>query len=560
MGEIKILTPIQLWANYNPVKQPLDISFNDVRSDGRYITKSMFITAEDAEDGKVRAYVKVVYPPKDTPAPAVLFIPSAETKTVSEEFIKEILDKGCIFATFDYAGESKGKEFFTSYPDSMAYGQYSGKSSLVNLDNFDGCEKTPWFIWTKIARRVLTLLCSDPKVDCGKIALIGMREGASIGWKVAGTDGRISMFASVIGCGYYGYGGNKFSDAPPKELSVAQVSFLAGMASQSYAKTVMCPVYLLMTTNNLFSDVDRAGDILKLTASHDKSLVFTPGASDSINTDSYNSLMLWLYGGLLDAPLREEPPKSTFYSSDGRLYLSINVTGEAQSAEVFTAYDEAVPELRNWERAGDPLMISATEYLLDLDIPEGVKKIFAFVTVKYKSGMMLSTEIVSVSPDALGVTEYSAIKQNRQRLIYSSSAAGGAFYVENDHFSKDENRLSVTEGPFGIKGIGSSKGHLVSYRLGDANFMGEDGYILQADAYAKAEKEIVITMYTYEQESFKAFAAVRKLPESGRWQRINFTVSEFKSAERISLKSWKLVKKFEISDAEGVIFNNILWV
>ena len=68
-------------------------------------------------------------------------------------------------------------------------------------------------------------------------------------------------------------------------------------------------------------------------------------------------------------------------------------------------------------------------------------------------------------------------------------------------------------------------------------------------------------MCTYdEDDGFTPYSVEKELPPSKKWQRLNFSASDFKNADHVSLKSWKSVKKFQITGAENVLFNNILWI
>ena len=66
-------------------------------------------------------------------------------------------------------------------------------------------------------------------------------------------------------------------------------------------------------------------------------------------------------------------------------------------------------------------------------------------------------------------------------------------------------------------------------------------------------------MYTAENTVTK-YTSVLNLEKSKKWQRFNLEISDFKTADRKTLKDWRLVKIMKIKDAENVLFNNILWI
>ena len=92
----------------------------------------------------------------------------------------------------------------------------------------------------------------------------------------------------------------------------------------------------------------------------------------------------------------------------------------------------------------------------------------------------------------------------------------------------------------------------------DLSIRNED-YILQLEAYSEEKRNVRIVMYTAENTVTK-YTSVLHLEKSKKWQRFNLEISDFKTADRKTLKDWRLVKIMKIKDAENVLFNNILWI
>ena len=561
MDNLKILTPTQLWAGYDPEELPLDISYIGIESREKVTEKKLYFTVDELADGKIRAFMRIVYPAGvNKRLPTVVFLPSVSTLQVSDSFIEEIVGAGYIFATVDYSGYAEGKENHTVYPKSAAECECEKDGyrlcSVKDGDMHHAC----WFSWTKIVRRAVTLLCSDFSVDKDRIALIGVKDGAQLVWETAGVDNRICAIVPILGCGYNYHKEPRYSDKPEKEMPAELVAFVAALASQSYAKMVTCPVLYEGTTNSEYADVDRIKEILDLAPSENKLMAITARATESIDDVNFKSIIAWLGKIFAGEEITEKAPEIKAYVSEGVMYCSVTAEAKPRSVTVYTAFDQDVPELRNWNEGRSPVMSGEGEYFIDISVPEGTKKVFIFANALYESGILCSTDIKCFDPVKEGVTKFAPVRKNKTRIIFSGSQDSGAFAVENDLFAVAANNLYIKEGPCGIKGIGSTAGWLSTYKLGENKFAGEDGYILQMDVFTSRECSITFSMSTFADDKFRAYSAVRKFPASKRWQRVNFSVADFKDEERVSLKSWKIVRRFEIKDAADVLFNNVLWV
>lgn len=562
MEEIKILSPMQLWADFDPCARPLETSYIAVKDLEFAYVREQYVSAFDAEDGTVRAYVRLIMPKNaGKKCPVIVFIPTGDVAKINVDFVKKIVERGFGYCYFDYSGAAAGKDYFTEYPKSLEYLSGDACKTDAQLKFHSEPQKSPVFNYVKIARRVLTFLSEDSSVDADNIVLWGIKEGAQIAWITAGIDSRVKALVPVSDYGYSNYKPPKFSKKPLGDIAGEVMEYMSCLSSQAYAKTVECPVFVAGTTNSTIADMDRMSEITELCPSEHKNMLITPRAAENINAESVEAIFKWLDEVVSGSFSNAEMPKITHYFSEGRLYANIETTGEAESVDVYIAFDEVLSELRNWSDANRPLRVSETDYLLNIDVPVDTKLVFVFANVTHKSGIVSSSKIFCIDPNVPEFKAFVPLQYTKTRIIYSSTETRSVFNTEKSSISVEVNRVEEKEGPFGIKGIGSTTGNIVSYKIGERKFQGEEGCILQIDCATKNTREITFTMCTYtEEEGFTPYSAVRTLTSSKKWQRLDFTISDFKNADMVSLKSWKSVKKFEITGAEEVLFNNILWI
>ena len=99
-----IMSPMQIWHDYNPVSQDTEISIINLTTEDDIQTTEIMFTVSAVEDGKIRGYMKY-YKKVGTPddAPVILLIPGT-TMDIQDEVLDRVLDAGLVYATFDYAG------------------------------------------------------------------------------------------------------------------------------------------------------------------------------------------------------------------------------------------------------------------------------------------------------------------------------------------------------------------------------------------------------------------------------------------------------------------------
>lgn len=104
--DYKIVTPMTLWQDFNPMKDPLEVVIGEVSCTEKYIAKEMTFTVETESDGKIRAYANVVIQ-KSGIAPTVMFLPTGEAEIKKMSFFDTLIERGFNVITVDYGGISK---------------------------------------------------------------------------------------------------------------------------------------------------------------------------------------------------------------------------------------------------------------------------------------------------------------------------------------------------------------------------------------------------------------------------------------------------------------------
>ncbi|MDR3216520.1 MAG: hypothetical protein LBT55_03785 [Clostridiaceae bacterium] len=559
----KFLTPLQVWENFSPVKEPVELSIvKTSENDGVHISECFF-TAETVRDGKVRGfistYTKTDWAESTERHPIAALLPPVASIDLSV-YLKALLDKGIAVAVINYAGASpESDKNCTIYPQSLAHGNFLQAGKRLHLVEEDSRDTT-WFLWAKLARRALTALTEMSFVNKEKMALIGIGAGAQIAWQVAGVDGRLKAVMPLFGCGYTEYHGHfKYGTSSNIEMKEERKCWIAGTAPQSFAQFINCPLYFLTGSNSTYGDMDRAYDIVNFVPSY-ALMGISPMRDRQLGADIINSAILWLELALNGGLKERKPPELRFENRAGKLFLNVRTNNDILRSVVYFSENEIDPSLRTWEQIADisPADNGSAESEYEIPVYKDHGRVFAFANSVYKDRVIASSRMVTEVPSQSGIVQEAA-PPLVERVIYTGAmGADGAFVAEKNRLFLDGGTLLTEEGPEGIRGVKADDANLVTYKLSKSVFAKDKTRLLNFSVYSKERRRITITLKVADDVGeYDSDVELAGLPG---WQCVTLTVADFKNAFGKSLKEWLNVRKLTISNASGVLFNNFLWV
>ncbi|MEG2540715.1 MAG: hypothetical protein RSB59_02945, partial [Clostridia bacterium] len=520
------------------------------------VNSKVFFTSEKTAQGRVRVFAEIFYDSRWRDVRAtILLVPTIKNEIEDMAIIKALVDEGYVVCWLDYCGNFKENINHTSYPAEYPYAVSPECYKFLNTIETDA-RNTPWFQWVKVVRRTISMLSEHRLVDKDRIGVIGIGTGAQIAWQTAGIDGRVRALVPVNGGGYLWMDKTAGMSVaiPSTDLERA---FSTGVGAETYARFVTCPTCFLVSSNSSYCSVDRAGDILASVPARCKQLLISPGTDSQITQKSFASVLLWLRNNFaLDG---EEAPKPVlqFEEIEGKLYLRLNTDKKADEKTVYINYGEQYSGVRYWEEQGSAQKTNTHEYTYAVPLADVNVPVFAYATMKYLSGIMVSTPISSVMPSKIGVLTADKQQVLKGNLVYNGSMGLSSFFASTKKTLLDENILSVKTGPFDIAGISVEDGDLGLYKRTRGGFP-DDCEMLQFDAYSKTEKTITLKFFTYPE--LKYYVTTVDLKGGEFWQKVLLSCSDFKSDSGRALQKFSDAKMFIFSFAKQVVFNNLLWI
>jgi hypothetical protein len=563
MGEL--VSPIELWKDFN-VK--LDDDNNNIISekdlgDG-YVQRQIYFTAYKTEGGKVRVFAQFYFDKKtinkSKKAPVIFFLGSPVRFYQTLKFIKNNL-KGVSVFTIDYFGYQAGADRYTIYPQCLEYANFEKAQDILNTVK-DSPKDTPWYVWTAMARRALTLLEQIPEVDIQKIAILGIKTGANLAWKIGATDSRACCIISMFNTGWLGYDflykkGAESDQEIPEERSL----YLAALSTQSYAPLVKTPILVTLSTNDSDATFDRAFDTYSRIPENTVSMLSVIPYSDKEIFFEYNDTIInWLKNYLFDAQYYHPcQPELDIANQDNQLRVQIkaNNTIPINEIRLYQAVETHDPSIRNWtklnceDKGGG--IYEATLQVLDVN-----EYCFVFANAVYQN-FIVSSNMHACIPSELNISNAN-IKASR--LVYDSSMGIDCWTIfgANELFRQNPE-LYMEKGALDMAGVRAKIGNLATFKIGDPRFKGYEEDRLQIGYYSPISQKITIALKNYfndgrEYDYFYTFEA----EGAEIWDKITLDASEFKNEDGAMLKSFENAVLLYIKSEGTLLVNNILWV
>lgn len=565
MGEL--ISPIELWKDFSVKLSDPNINvINETVADG-YICREFYFTAYQTESGKVRAYAQFYYDPlaveqASGKAPVIFFLGSSKRFYQTLKFLKTHL-KGVSIFTLDYFGvEQTPNSRYTIYPESLSYANFNIAQNDLSLVK-SSPKESPWYIWTAMARRALTLLENTKEVDASKIAIMGIKTGANLAWKIGAMDNRACCIVSMFNSGWLGYDFLYKKDRESDiEISEERSIYLASLSTQSYAPLVKTPILVTLSTNECDSTFDRAFDTYSRIPQDTTSMLSViPYSDKEIFFEYADTTTNWFKNYLLEKNhILPKQPELRFYNSGNRLYIEIKADTALPIKEIrlYQATEIPDPCVRNWTRlkcetTDDGTYIAAAEIL---DVSEYC---FAFANVFYQNNYVLSSNMSAVIPSEIKIASANV---KASRLVYDSSLKLDCFTVVNcEELFHNQTELEMEKGALDMYGLRAKIGDLATFKLGDPRFKGYEGDQLQIGYYSPKNQRIIITLRNYLNEKWEYdYSYTLDLEGAEIWNKTTLCANEFKTSDGIMLKSFENIALLYIKSQDKLLINNILWV
>ncbi len=538
---MELMTAQMLWANRDHRRLPLGETVLKTQVEERYTIKEFYFNGDATTDGVIRIYARL-YSPSCIPTGASVVLMNDVDTPFDTTYINLLTDCGFTVLALDYGGRrEEGK--FTIYPESLEGANYKSEKS-----DFNSLTTTPknscWFTYATIMLRGYYYLESQPNLDSNRICFFGVRRGAFQVYKASYVEPNASCAIALFNSTYI----------PGLDLgSDEAMVYNSCLANATYVPFIKVPLYIVESSNNNEDSLFPVNSVYL--ASSEKCNYYIAEQSDNTLSPSQRQSLLTYMNKLCfsHTPLPMQPTLEAVCENRSLYYIASVFDEDIEKVDLYYTYGFSKGAYRNWFR----LPLEKTEegkYRAKADVYLTKEEASAFVTVKYKSGIQLSSEIVTKTPYMMGVGEGEIIKK---RLVYEPEMGVDSWMItkKTDLFGE----VSMATGKSGIEGVTSSVNTITTLKIGDVHTSGARDSLLQLLVYSKDKQTVTFEVTTKEEDGYEVYTHEHALPSYGEWCKVTLSASEFKS-ESGPMESWADAIKFTISSEKTLLINSLLWI
>lgn len=551
---MEALTVPAFWKNFDPAAGEFNNSVIRRTEKGGYRISEMYFSSMPLKGTKCARIFAEYYEPLNNPDAPLLMIFDDFLHDLNFD-LPHLMTGDFAALRIDYAGECDEKERFTIFPREYSdcnVLRYPESLVKVPVDLYSSCK----YVWTAIAMRTLEFAVRELGYTEEKTAAVGVGEGAGIAFRLCALK--------KLGAGVGLYGETVITgDSTANTL----ISYKSALEVSAYARFLETPFLEQITSNSSNNSLDYLSDMMLSVKQPETRLSIMERANRYLSPKQRKNVPQFLRHHLLGegVPIPESP-QIAVQPSDNKLFfqVSYDASAEIESCELFVSQGMIRSAYRNW--SGVPLTAMGSTLLGKVAVFDVSKPVYAFVNVKYRGYISLSSPVLRINPSALGIV---ADEFTPSRLVYDSDMGLDDWLVLNDRAADETVKLEMLKGPYEIEGVSSKTYSLATFKLGDPRYIGFEGRTLQIRLYSEVHQqlEFIIKQKASVETGadFNTYSCFRTVGPFDDWATLNFNAADFKSLQG-TLDGWSEIALLEIAARGGdaglgkVLVNTIIWL
>ncbi|MBE5748423.1 MAG: acetylxylan esterase [Clostridiales bacterium] len=557
-GQKLVYSPVSLWKNFDSTSLPFEQEVVAIEENDGIVYTHLYFNGVQHEDGISRVYGVFAAKKNKKDLPAIVIV-SDVGKGINQHEISFWAKKGYAVFGFDNMGKNDQSEHFTKYPDSISYANYlSAGRHFTHCDT--NAKETCWYHWAANTRRAISFVCSQECVDKESVGLLATKDSAVTACMAAAFDNRLAACAIVFGVCYHEiemYHGQTLEEV---ERAEERERWFAGIAPQSYLMHMQTPFFLTIGANSAQTDLDKTHEALNLIPKQTPWAIWIAEKLLDAGGESFvKNLDKWLTMRLKKQIDESLLPVSCFRKINGKLNVIVRVPDdeEVQEVQIFCAHEAVKNSVRYWSK----LQLSNVAdgiYRAEVDVYDKTKSCYAYSNVRYRGGLVLSTNLIEVDSEYLKDVKES----QKTKIIYNSAMGASVFQVyapfkKADSHDYEEKKLEMVAGPCDIRGLG---GHdFATFALNGAKFIKGEDCVLTFDVYSKTEQELTVGVVVNYGDDQMIYVTTEKLVGGEIWQKICLSLDEFKCERAKSLVGWDSCQVLCLHADESIAINNVVF-
>ena len=556
-GQKLVYSPVSLWKKFDSLSLPFEQEVVKTEEVDGIVYNHIYFNGISYEDGVSRIYGVFASKKGKKDLPAIVLV-SNLGEQINQNEISFWAKKGYAVFGFDNMGKNENAEHFSKYPESVSYANYAcAERHLTHCDT--NAKETSWYHWAANTRRAISFVVAQECVDKESVGLLAKKDSAITACMAAAFDDRLAACAIVFGVCYqemeilHGHTLEEVERAEERER------WFAGIAPQSYLMHMQTPFFLTIGANSAQTDLDKTHDALNLIPKQTPWAMWVAEKLLDAGGESFvKNLDKWLTMRLKKQIDESLLPVSCFKKINGKLNVVVRVPDdeEVQEVQIFCSHEAVKNSVRYWSK----LQLSNVAdgiYRAEVDVYDKTKTCYAYSNVRYRGGLILSTNLIQVESDYL-----KDIKEGKKtKTIYSGNMGATVFQVytpfdKEDGHVYEEKKLEMQTGPFDIRGLAGRD--FATFALNDAKFIKGEDSVLAFDVYSKTEQDVVVSIVTNYGANQRVYSIQKKLVGGEIWQKVCVMHDELKCDRAKGLAGWDSCEVLCIHADDDIVINNVV--
>lgn len=542
-----ILNSQQLWENFDPTAEQLDIDVIKQTERKGLVTKSFYFTGRELKRGKTRIYATVCYEHTACDKRAILLI-GDYSKPIEVDVLTDLAKRGFVAMSVDLSGR-RDHGLHTIYPFELDYCNHASRVSMFNLGETARDNKV--YEYAVCARRAITYLKQEEKV--GDVSVVTSGRGVYVGIIVMGIDDRISNGVVLFG--------NLSRDYPPPNkdedivgddkdeldrhiaYDMRRQMWTLGLAPQTYALQIKVPLYVVNSANSQYVDILPTNNTFLRVNGNSRMLVL-PTAMDYLPTQYVDGVLQWINGCV--APAKSE--LKSFTDANGDYCLRVITSHPFDKTSVWYCTDSD-GRAKHWAKA--KLTESDNGYIAKLNLFEKNCNVVSFAV--FDGEISVSTTLLSEK-----ITANNVKKANN--IVFSGTGSQMLIPVcEDGAWWNVALEPRLKKGYLKIPGaVGKS---LATFAVNDKSIRISPSFTVGFDICCKFKQTIKLTAVCKFGTVNESYVHTQEVVGNGKWERVTFDKSNFhRIGDGKQLVETEKVEMLVISADKEFIVNNIFLV
>ena len=541
---IKMLAPSEIWADYNPIEQALDIKKLDKRGNLEQYTFDAALGQEP-----VPIYVQIN---KSKENLACILLASSFYTPVDESLIDSLVSQGYNVIEVDYTGIFIDSA--TSYPEEFKYGNIEQAEEHIERITESALD-TSLYLYAKVYRRAVTF-CQEI-FDSLPLILMGVKEGADVAITVAGLDKRVAGLVCLNGGAYSEYLTFNYHDPPVNlEKDEERMAYLMGVSSSAYTKLIHCPIVVALGSNSKGIDVDRLANFLSLLPqSNQRVFTTTPRARDYIDNLSYNVIRNSIRNILAQESLPSNPIMTAKWQEEALYFYITERAGlKVKSVGIYIAFDEHNRRFRNYEYKSCE-QAGTSEYIASVDVTEARDAVIVFGEIVYEDDIRLTTLPVYVK-----LKERTKGTSPQKRLLYSAAELAHTFVAQTELPVLFGEGIKTVKNKLGLIQLSSTTNDLITYEIGEKAYI-KEGTLLQIELNSASDNTIALILGQVKDGLPQEYSIELEVVSSGdTFEAYMVEAKDCKDKKFIALEDFSMVKYIRLKGEGPFAIGNIILI